>query len=126
MAQFPTYNFSLNQGSTFRKVFTKQQPDGATPVDLTGYSARMHLRQDVKAPGVELELTTSNGGITINPVLGRVEIYITALQSADLAARDFVYDIELYYDDDGEEIVERLVEGKVTVRPEVTRPQGVS
>jgi hypothetical protein len=125
MASFPTYSFSFNQGSTFTKLFVYQNPDGVTPVNLTGKSARMHVRTEVKSPAIVLALDSDGNGITIVPELGQVRLRFSAAQTEALEARDYVYDIELFHIDEGEEIVTRLVEGKITVRPEVTRPEGV-
>jgi hypothetical protein len=122
---FPTYNFSFNQGATFQKQLVYRQPDGTTPVDLTGYSARMHLRTDIKSPEIVLNLTTENGGIEIAPDIGRLTIKFTAAQTEVIHAREYVYDIELYRQVGQEVIVTRLIEGKITLRPEVTRPEGL-
>jgi len=38
------YDFTIEQGATFRKVFRWQQSNGY-PVDLTGTTAKMHKRK---------------------------------------------------------------------------------
>lgn len=88
------------------------------PVDLTGYTARAHFRSSVGAAAVLLELTTENGGIEIHPE-GLVTIVIGEEQTAAITWSAAVYDLELV---DPVGAVTRLVEGDVTVSPEVTRP----
>jgi hypothetical protein len=128
MAQtFPTYSFSINQGATFSKLFVYQNPDGVTPIDLTGKSVRMHMREEIKSATISLALSSApSDGIVITPQLGQIRLNFTAAQTAALAAKEYVYDVELYHDDGfGNEIVTRLVEGKITVRAEVTRAEGL-
>lgn len=122
MATFPTYSWAINQGSTINKLFEYRESDGTTPIDLTGYSARMQIRTRIDAVDIELELSTSNAGITIpTPTSGQLYVHMTSTQTAALDPRGYVYDIELYYLDGAEEIVTRLIEGALTVRGEVTR-----
>lgn len=56
-------------------------------------------------------------GITIKPTLGEINIHATAAQTGALAAGDYVYDLEVTVS--GE--VTRLIQGRATVRPQVTR-----
>lgn len=56
-------------------------------------------------------------GITIKPTLGEINIHATAAQTGALAAGDYVYDLEVTVS--GE--VTRLIQGRATLRPQVTR-----
>ena len=60
------YAMTCKQGTTFRRTFTFK--DGAaTPalIDLSGYTARMQVREDFDSTEFIVELTTENGGIVI-------------------------------------------------------------
>jgi hypothetical protein len=88
-----------------------------TPVSLASFTARMQIRATADATDT-LESLTSSAGITLDDTEHTVTITISA---TDTAAYDFtsgVYDLELVSDGG---VVTRLLEGNVTVLPEVTR-----
>lgn len=115
-------NICINQGSTFDlpMKWYEQEDDGSTgdPIDLTGWTARMHIREELEDEATILELTTENDRITLNDEVGLIELHIAA---ADTEALDFdsaVYDLELI---DTASDVSRILEGRVTLKREVTR-----
>jgi hypothetical protein len=111
------YNFTLEQGTTTVKVITYADADG-NPINITGYSARMQMRPSVGSQIKYLDLTSSPAvGIAINGPLGQITITISAATSATVPT-DGVYDLELV---DGASAVIRLLQGTITVSPEVTR-----
>ena len=101
------------QGASFDKKLV-WSIDG-TPVDLTTYTAAMQVR---KTHPTE-EYTFEFGTITMNDQ-GEILIEATADETADIPAREYVYDLELT---EGETVT-RLVEGTFLVTPEVTRVEG--
>ena len=107
-------NLTVDQGSTFVADLT-WDIDG-DPVDLTTYTARMQVRERVAADTVVLDLADGSG-ITLGGVEGTVAIEFTAAQTAALSPRRYVYDLELI----AGAYVKRLVQGSITVKPEVTR-----
>lgn len=114
------YNLEIEQGATFRQVFTWQDAstDPATPYDLSGWTARMQVRKTAASSLVVLELTTENGGITLGGAAGTVSLYIAATATDDLSPNfSGVYDLELV----GPSDVVRLVQGALKVSAEVTR-----
>lgn len=109
-----TYNVICDQGATFQRQLTWTDSTG-TAVNLTGYTARMQVRPTVDSSTLTLELTTSNGRITLGGAAGTIDLLVLA--SAMTMAGDYVYDLELVYST----TVTRLVQGFFTVRAEVTR-----
>lgn len=109
-----TYNVICDQGATFQRQLTWTDSTG-TAVNLTGYTARMQVRPTVDSSTLTLELTTSNGRITLGGAAGTIDLLVLA--SAMTMAGDYVYDLELVYGT----TVTRLVQGFFTVRAEVTR-----
>lgn len=109
------YNIVIEQGSTFNMNFTIKT--GSTPWDLTSYTARMQIRSSVGADTSVLSLTNGNG-ITLGDALGTVAVSISAAATAAIVAGRYVYDLEIQ-SAGGE--VWRVIEGKATVRAEVTR-----
>lgn len=111
------YDFTLYQGATFLRTLTWQD-ENETAINLTGYTARMHLRtsQDAETPFVIL--TTENGGITLGGSAGTITLTISAGDTAEITETSGVYDLEII---SGSGVVTRLLAGKILVSKEVTR-----
>ena len=86
--------------------------------NLTGYTARMQVRSSVSGGTVLIELTTANAGITLGGTAGTVVLTIAAADTASLTAGEYYYDAELI---SGAGAVERILQGRFVVDPEVTR-----
>jgi hypothetical protein len=110
------YNITCEQGSTFTRTFTIQNPDG-TIYPLSTFKARMHIRRDVDSTTAMFNATTENGCIEIEPTVGEIIVDLTAAQTATLT-RNGVYDLEIYTDDG---LVYKVVKGLFRVEKEVTR-----
>ena len=122
------YNMTCQQGSTFSRTIEIEQPDLATdpsgqtfiPFDLSGYSARMQVRITIDSSNFLLELTTGNGGLTINPVSGdtnKILIHASADVTASVSTSG-VYDVEII---SAQNVVSRVLQGTFNLSPEVTR-----
>jgi len=107
-------NFVCPQGSTFSRTLTYKVDD--TPVNLTGYSARMQVRPFHYSDDIFINLTNGSG-ITLGASAGTINILVSASATTDIPAGDYVYDLEIITNSN----VYRLVEGKFSVTPEVTR-----
>lgn len=110
------YNFKIEQGATFSYILVWKDSDGGL-IPLTGYTSRMQLRYGSYTGEIAIELTTENGGITINTGTSQVAVLISAIQSVLLELKSCVYDLEMINGD----VVTRLIEGRVRIIPEVTR-----
>lgn len=108
-----------DQGATFARRFI-WKTDTATPtaVDVTTYDARMHIRTSIDAASTVLELTTENGRIVLGGDNGYVDLFISADDTTLLESGTYRYDLEMVAADG---FVTRLAEGKIKIRPEVTR-----
>lgn len=109
---------TIYQGATFRKRLTWKVGDPAVPVDLTGCTARMHIREKLESPDVLLELTTANDRVVLGGMAGTVTIELPSTVTEGLAWRAGVYDLEIEFVNGD---VRRLLSGTVKVAPEVTR-----
>lgn len=108
------YNMICPQGATFSQRLT--WTIGDVPVNMTNYSARMQVRDKHKGACIVLDLSTSNGQISLDDE-GNIDLLVDADITEGIVAREYVYDLEL---NSGSQIY-RLVEGKFIVTPEVTR-----
>ena len=107
------HNFTLEQGSTFNREITVQENNQA--LNLTGYSARMQMRSTHDSSTIALTYTSTIASPASN---GKINLSATATQTASIEEGMYVYDLEI--ESSGGEVT-RLMEGQVTVTPEVTR-----
>ena len=106
------YNFTLNQGATFTRQMTVKENN--SPLNLTGHTAAMQLRSTYDSATVALSMTAA----VINATQGILSISATATATAALEEGIYVYDLEITT---SAGVVTRLLQGQVTVSPEVTR-----
>ena len=117
MALGNTFNITINQGATFELTVTWKDSAG-TAINLTGYSARMQVRETYSSTTSVVSLTNGSG-ITLGGSAGTIAIVISATTTAALTAPfSGVYDLELV---SAGGVVTRLLQGAATVSPEVTR-----
>lgn len=110
------YNDTLDQGATYQLVVVYKD-DSGNPINLSGYSAYMQLRENFDSTVADLTLSTANGGISIDGPNGEITIQATATQTMTLTSDYYLYDLELV----SGSVVTRLLQGQITVNSEVTR-----
>jgi hypothetical protein len=110
--------FKILQGETYNEVVTWKTGTPATPVDLTGCTARLQVRPTIDSATALLSLTTENGGLVLGNNLGTVRRIISAAATAAFSWDSGVYDLEIIFPDG---TVRRLLAGTVSVSKEVTR-----
>lgn len=103
-------NIVIDQGTTFSFTFELTNSDGSAK-DLTSYDVAGQIRKSYYT-STKVDFTTSKIDLE-----GEITISLTATQTSALKAGRYVYDIEI---DDSLETI-RVLEGIVTVTPEVTR-----
>lgn len=105
----------IYQGSTLDPMQVKYLNPDRTPVDITGYTARMQVR-DPYDSSLMLDLS-SGDGLTVDGPNGTVLVEITAAQTKTLTKKG-VYSLEIV---NGATVIE-LLRGPVNVYPEITQP----
>lgn len=112
-------NLAIEQGATFRPPpWTWKAGSPLAAVDLTGCTARMHVRQKIDSVDTLFELTTENGRITLGDAAGTIQLEVAADDTAAITWTSGVYDLEIEFPDG---FVKRLLYGSVSVSKEVTR-----
>jgi hypothetical protein len=121
------YSFVIEQGATTNFQINWNDESGS-PIDLTGYHARMQIRPSVESDVVYLSLSSSleDDGTGINlsgsnfqtPLQsGSLAVYISADVTEELNFNEGYYDLEMVNGG----VVTRLLEGKVKLSKNVTR-----
>lgn len=110
-----TLNMTCYQGASFD--YSLIWKVSGTAINLTGYSARMQVREQYDS-NVAVLTFTSGSGIVLGGTTGSIVIEASPTTTAGVAAGQYVYDLELVNPTNG---VTRLVEGIFSVDPEVTR-----
>ena len=113
-----SHDIIIEQGATFRLQLVWKDNAGVA-INLTGYTARMQVRKKYNSDLPLLSFTTENGAITLGGAAGTIVVEGLATLTDDLPAPSGgVYDLELVAPSG---FVTRLVEGAVTITPEVTK-----
>ena len=116
MEEAGEYDITIEQGSGFTLPLVYEAPEGS-PVNLTGSTARMHVREKYSSVEKYIELTTANGRITLGPN-GSITLSLTAAETAALAFSRGVYDLEIV-PPAGQPY--KIIKGNVFLKREVTR-----
>ena len=110
-------NFEVDQNATFSFQVQYTQEDGETPIDLTGASAKMQVRDTKGGNKLAVTLTSPSGGITIDGPEGILNIKMTPTQTNKLFYPKSSYDV-MVIDSNGNKI--KLLEGFMTLNRSVT------
>lgn len=105
-----TANLVIDQGTTFTTTINLTNDDGSEK-DLTDYTVSSQIRKSYYT-STYTAFSTSKVDLA-----GEITLSLTATQTSALKAGRYVYDLEIT---SSEETV-RVIEGIVTVTPEVTR-----
>ena len=111
-------DFTIDQGADLALQIELVNPDGSKK-DLTGYSAAAKMKKTYRST----ESIDFNAVVATPSLEGIVTISLTNLQTDQLSTRGrYVYDVEIsFVDEEGNTIIERVLEGKIKVNPSVTR-----
>ena len=105
-------NLVIDQGTDYSTVVNVSDSDGVA-IDLTGYSGAGQLRKHyTSSNSVSFNVSVSNA------TAGEVTLALTARQTSNISAGRYVYDVEVTSTSN---VVSRIVEGIVTITPQVTR-----
>lgn len=104
-------NLVIDQGSTYSVTLDLTDENGDV-IDLNGYVANSQIRKWYTSSTPAATFTTS-----INAASGELTLSLNANQTSNLVAGRYVYDVEITQSN----IISRIVEGIVTITPQVTR-----
>jgi hypothetical protein len=104
-------NLIIDQGTTF-STSVDVTDENDLPIDLTGYTGTAQIRKHYSSSN------STPFAVGIDGPDGTVTLNLTAAQTGALTAGRYVYDVELT---NSSNVISRIVEGIVTVTPQVTR-----
>lgn len=104
-------NLSIDQGASYATRLNLNDKYG-NPVNLSGYAGAAQMRKHFSSSNA------TSFAVTLLPEDGGVVLQMTSNTTSNLVAGRYVYDVELT---DPAGYVSRIVEGIVTVNPNVTR-----
>lgn len=109
-----TYDIQARQGSTLALAFTLTDSEGH-PVNLTGATPRMQVRQSPSSADVVLELTAK---LSVSAALGGViSLLVPGSLLAPIEAKKYVYDLDVQIGD----TIDTWLAGSFIVAAQVTR-----
>jgi len=106
-------NIQINAGTDFSQVFTLEDGDTNSVLNLGGYSVKSQMRKHATATGV----TTFTSTI-YNASGGQIKIGLSTTQTAALKEGRYVYDVVIT---DTGSVMTRVIEGMALVRAGVTQ-----
>lgn len=111
-------DFDIGQGETFKilaHLFT--EVSSSVPLDITNYNFIGQIRENYTTDEIAANFTV----IKIPPYTsGSVFVTLSHDQTALLDQRTYVYDVVMV-SGSSNELVRRMLEGRFTIRPAVTR-----
>ena len=107
-----TYNFILEQGAPFNRILTVKENNSA--MNLTNYTVASKMRSTHDSGTVVGTFTCTISDATA----GEITMQMTNSTTAAIEEGIYVYDLEIT---NSAGTVTRLMEGNITVNPEVTR-----
>lgn len=111
-------NFVIEQGATWIQPVQFQDSTGANR-SIANHTIRMQARTSPSSNTTILNLSTTNGNITITSAAnGTCALIQSAEMTSNLTAGSYVFDLKLIKPDG---TVTRELSGTLTVTPEVTR-----
>lgn len=109
----PYAELTVDQGTTFETSIDLVGDDGAA-INIAGYVFQGQIRKSYYSSNVTANLTIT----TLSNTGGNVLVTLNAATTANIRAGRYLYDVKMT---DTENIVTRIVEGVLTVTPQVSR-----
>lgn len=114
-------DITMDQGSTYNPTFILRNSDKSF-FNLAGYKARMQVRSSFDADTPVLDLTDTNGKLSITAASGRIQLNIVPADTTSISFEgdsfSGVYDMEV---ESASGVVTRIAQGAFVINREVTR-----
>ena len=119
-----TYDFSLEQGATLTLNFSYKNSSGSV-IDLSsGYTARMKIKDSPDGEVIASTESSDSPKNTISIALAgsgnNIIVTINATATTAFTFENAVYDLELISGSSPNQVVDRVVEGRITLDKSVS------
>jgi len=104
---------NLDQGTTFETTLDLTHDDG-TAINVAGYVFSSQIRKSYYSTNATATLTVS----TIDVANGKIRLSLSAAETANVRPGRYLYDFKMT---NTEAVTTRVIEGIITVTPQVTR-----
>lgn len=109
----PYAELTIDQGATFESNLDLVNDDGSV-INVTNYVFSGQIRKSYYSTSTTANLILN----IVDAANGNVNIYLSAATTANIKAGRYVYDVKMK---DTTNTVTRIVEGIITVTPQVTK-----
>ena len=109
------WNQDINAGEDWEATLILSYSTGLAR-DLTGYTIESKIKRHYKSVNNKESILVT----VIDAVAGEIKLSLTNTQTSNLRYGKFLYDVELIKTSDTTR--ERVIEGTIQIRPEVTTP----
>lgn len=109
----PYAELNLDQGTTFETTIDLTNDDG-TAINVAGYSFSSQIRKSYYSSNATANISTA----VLDEANGKIQLSITSANTANIKAGRYLYDLKMTTD---ENVTSRVIEGIITVSPQVTR-----
>ena len=107
------WNQDINAGEDWEATLVISNAPGA-PRDLTGHTIESKIKRHFKSVSSKEIIAVE----VLNATGGEIKLSLTNTQTSNLKSGKFLYDVELRKTSDGTK--QRVIEGTIQIRPEVT------
>ena len=107
-------NLTIDQGATFNSDVTVKDSNN-NPFNLTGYTASAKMAKGFQSTNTRTSITCT---VAADATTGVITLSLTAGETSNLEDGRYVYDLEILQTSSS--TVTRVIEGIITVRPQVT------
>lgn len=104
----------MDQGATFNNIINLADDINNANINISGYTVRSQMRRSYYSANASANILCT---IT-NAAAGEITLSLTAGETANIKAGRYLFDLETV---DEYDIVNRVMEGIITVTPRITR-----
>jgi hypothetical protein len=112
------YDICVLQNQTFELPFQMYDDNGITPINVTNWS----FTGSIKSAFTDATVATTFTASVVDASSGSIKLYLSADQTWALTESKYVYDVIANNDNVTPTSTLRIIQGKVSVKPGVTRP----
>lgn len=104
----------IDQGTSFHNIINLTDDTTNTPINVYGYTVTSQMRRSYNSANISANITCTLSNVSN----GEITMTMTAANTANIKAGRYVFDVKAV---DNNNSTSRILEGMITVTPQVTR-----